>query len=978
METRAPRGGRNARNQALLAVLLTVETLIAGALSATTVAPISDRELSRRADVVVHGIVVSSRTVEDAFGRPETVTVIAPLRVVKGALAGTLVLHQAGGRLPDGRFLQLWGRPEYRAGHEVVVFAIARPEGDYQTAELLLGKFEVQVDEQAVAFAVPALALPAPTGVTVLRPRPGKNGDADSDAFEADNPGSPRELSGFLASLSSSDRPIPSAAISPAGSLQSVLHSEYARDIQPLWDNIGSLWRYTNGASAVWTLDGTANVTGGGIAEANAAAATWDGEPNATINYTVGTGGANFIHLDALSSPCGWSTCMSGGGIIGCGGPDGVGGTNSWRGESYSTIVGGEVWLRSYCAQNLWDSVTTQSVLTHELGHTLGLGHSDQGASAHDVCRGDEDLATMRSFVQHRTTLGTDDSDAVRWLYGDGGNSCNGGGPALTVTKTGSGSGTVTSTPSGIACGATCSSAFSEGSLVTLSAAPGANSVFTGWGGDADCSDGSVTMTAARNCTATFALMPDLFVSSLTAPAAATAGSVISVTETTKNQGGAATGSTTRYYLSTNSTWDAADTPLGSRTVDLLAGGASSSATILLTIPANTAAGNLFLIARADADGQLTESNETNNTKAASIHIGPPDLVVSSLGAPATAGAGLTVTVTDTTHNQSGTGPAAASITRFYLSTDSTWDAGDAALGFRNVPALQPNDSSSASTSLLIPAGTVPGSYFIIARADADGVVPETLETNNARTDTITIGPDLAVSALTAPATGGAGMAITVSDTTKNAGGGSSGIPTTTSFYLSANATIGAGDVLLGGRTVASLAPGASSSASTTLTIPAATAAGTYYLIARSDDGAAVPETDETNNTRSVLVRVSPDLLVTAFSTPVSAAPGSVLSVTDTTRNQGQGIAAATTTRFYFSTNTAFDPLADIEIGNRGVPLLASGASSSGASAVAIPPGTAAGTYYILARADADGAVSESNEGNNTLSSKPITISLSP
>ena len=35
----------------------------------------------------------------------------------------------------------------------------------------------------------------------------------------------------------------------------------------------------------------------------------------------------------------------------------------------------------------------------------------------------------MRSIVQSRTTLGTDDQDAIRWLYGDGGNSCTSSGP---------------------------------------------------------------------------------------------------------------------------------------------------------------------------------------------------------------------------------------------------------------------------------------------------------------------------------------------------------------------------------------------------------------------------------------------------------------------------------------------------------------------------------------------------------------------
>jgi Dual-action HEIGH metallo-peptidase len=97
---------------------------------------------------------------------------------------------------------------------------------------------------------------------------------------------------------------------------------------------------------------------------------------------------------------------MDGGGVIGCGGPNG-GGSNSWRGDGYGTITGGTVWLRSYCSHNLWSSVVTQAVLTHELGHTMGLGHSDQNVSPHDTCRGDEDAAQMRSIVQNFTALGT-------------------------------------------------------------------------------------------------------------------------------------------------------------------------------------------------------------------------------------------------------------------------------------------------------------------------------------------------------------------------------------------------------------------------------------------------------------------------------------------------------------------------------------------------------------------------------------------
>ncbi|GAA1934834.1 hypothetical protein GCM10009815_31860 [Nocardioides marmoribigeumensis] len=76
----------------------------------------------------------------------------------------------------------------------------------------------------------------------------------------------------------------------------------------------------------------------------------------------------------------------------------------------------------------------------------------------------------------------------------------------LTVTKAGSGSGSVTSSPAGISCGATCAKAFPAGTQVTLTAAPAAGSTFTGWSGGG-CSGTStcvVTMTGDTSVTATF------------------------------------------------------------------------------------------------------------------------------------------------------------------------------------------------------------------------------------------------------------------------------------------------------------------------------------------------------------------------------------------------------------------------------------------------------------------------------------------
>ena len=79
---------------------------------------------------------------------------------------------------------------------------------------------------------------------------------------------------------------------------------------------------------------------------------------------------------------------------------------------------------------------------------------------------------------------------------------------SLRVTKTGTGGGTVRSSPSGINCGADCSQDYNDGTVVALTATPNSGSEFTGWSGDADCSDGRVTMDSDITCTAAFARIP--------------------------------------------------------------------------------------------------------------------------------------------------------------------------------------------------------------------------------------------------------------------------------------------------------------------------------------------------------------------------------------------------------------------------------------------------------------------------------------
>jgi hypothetical protein len=76
----------------------------------------------------------------------------------------------------------------------------------------------------------------------------------------------------------------------------------------------------------------------------------------------------------------------------------------------------------------------------------------------------------------------------------------------LHVNKAGTGSGLVTSSPSGINCGSSCSAAFPPGADVTLRATPDRVSHFAGWSGGGCSGIGScqVTMSSARTVSARF------------------------------------------------------------------------------------------------------------------------------------------------------------------------------------------------------------------------------------------------------------------------------------------------------------------------------------------------------------------------------------------------------------------------------------------------------------------------------------------
>jgi hypothetical protein len=237
-----------------------------------------------------------------------------------------------------------------------------------------------------------------------------------------------------------------------------------------------------------------------------------------------------------------------------------------------------------------------------------------------------------------------------------------------------------------------------------------------------------------------------------------------------------------------------------------------------------------------------------------------PNLQVSALKGKAVAGAGLTYKATDTTKN-AGTADAPASATKLYISTNDTWDPGDTLLVpvvGRSVPALTSGTTSTGATMVTIPPGTPSGKWFLIAFADAAGTIGESSETDNTKAKTVYVGPDLRVKKLTSPAAAARGQVISVTDTTENSGGAPTSGVRVTRFYLSKNKKLDASNVGLGpGRNVPVLAAGATSMATTNVTIPAATTPGAYYLLAVADDGNVEAEGRENNNVKAQPITIN-------------------------------------------------------------------------------------------------------------------------
>ena len=509
---------------------------------------------------------------------------------------------------------------------------------------------------------------------------------------------------------------------------------------------------------------------------------------------------------------------------------------------------------------------------------------------------------------------------------------------------------------------------------ISLTAPASAGTYYYGACVESVTGESNITNNCSSAVTVTVgaATAPDLVVESPSvSDSSPDAGASFTLSATVRNRGDGSSATTTlRYYRSTDAAISSTDTEVGTDAVGALSASGTSDESIDLTAPASP--GTYYY--GACVNSVTGESDTSNNcSSAVTVTIRAPDLVVESPSvsdsSPVT---GASFTLSATVRNQ-GDGSSAATTLRYYRSADATISSTDTEVGTDAVSALSASGTSDESIDLTAPSSA--GTYYY--GACVNSVTGESDTSNNCSSAvTVTIrAPDLVVESPSvsdsSPVTG---ASFTLSATVRNQGDGSSAA-TTLRYYRSADATISSTDTEVGTDAVSALSASGTSDESIDLTAPSS--AGTYYYGACVDD--VTGESDTSNNCSSAVtiavgVPPAPDLVVGSPSVSNSSPlTGASFTLSATVRNQGSGPSAATTLRYYRSTDATISGT-DTQVGTDAVGSLAASGTSDESIGLTAP--ASVGTYYYGACVDA--VTGESDTSNNCSDAVTVTVGAPP
>ena len=330
------------------------------------------------------------------------------------------------------------------------------------------------------------------------------------------------------------------------------------------------------------------------------------------------------------------------------------------------------------------------------------------------------------------------------------------------------------------------------------------------------------------------------------------------------------------------------------------------------------------------------EGNDESLTSAATAAVAAEDPQSQELPAKPT---GLTGTVSYNAVSLSWDDPGDASVTGYQVLRR------DRALHEQGVFLVHVDDTGNTGT-MYIDTDVEPSVRYVY-RIKARNAAGLSKRSKRFDADMPVVAPDLLVSTPTLE--GGnltVGTSFTLVARVLNQGGAES-TATTVRFYRSADATITTSDTEVGTGSVSVVAASGVSTQSIDLTAPSD--AGTYYYGACVDTVSG--ESSTNNNCSSALTvtveeetSTAPDLVaVLDYIANRIYSPGEAITLTGYVRNQGDGASAATTVRYYYSTDTTITS-SDTELSTDSLGGLAASGTSNLSIDVTLP--SEAGYHY--------------------------------
>ncbi|MGE5233642.1 MAG: fibronectin type III domain-containing protein [Acidobacteriota bacterium] len=395
-------------------VVALAAALAAAPLGATSFVMVRDESLVDRSPLVAE-VVVDGRAAAPAGAATEYTMTIR--RVLKGADPGSsIVVREPGGPAANGLVLKIWGAPQFKVGERALVFLAPRPDGTYRTIDLMLGAFhELEIGGRRLAVRNLAEARQLGGPSETLR-------DAAKFASWVEDRAAGRTRA--------ADYQV-AADPSTLGSVHDYFTLFADADGKNLrW------FEFDTGGSVAWKAynGGQPGVSGGGFTEFQRGLQAWNNDPATPINYTysgttsahgglVSNDGINEITFNDPNHELNAFNCTSG--VLAYGGPWYAVALRSFHGKQYHAIAEGDIVtarnLSCFFSSSPNGSKAAEELFGHELGHTLGLGHSC-GDSDSPPC-GSSALyndALMRAIIHddgRGARLNADDKAGIAALY---------------------------------------------------------------------------------------------------------------------------------------------------------------------------------------------------------------------------------------------------------------------------------------------------------------------------------------------------------------------------------------------------------------------------------------------------------------------------------------------------------------------------------------------------------------------------------